>query len=196
MTAAHVHAEAQKPPLSAVGGRAALGELLRCARRQEWLTPIPGPSRPLLQIYGISEIEPAFIARSEVTGQCSLPSRGHRESRCATAGRTKITCCGLNEFQASPEGERSPEPGSDDWIYLCGTGCIILPFHPCPCFIPRPLQEIHGQFPVIRLQHAGDSSAGSADALSLQGTVTDELPEPQIQRRFADWAQSQGRAGR
>ena len=62
--------------------------------------------------------------------------------------------------------------------------------------MPRRLQEVHGQFPVIRLQHTGDSSASSAGTLWLQDTVTDELPEPQIHSHFADWAQSQGRAVR
>ena len=52
------------------------------------------------------------------------------------------------------------------------------------------------QVPVIRLQHTGDSAAGSAWALWLQDTVTDELPEPQIHSHFADWAQPRGRAGR
>ena len=46
---------------------------------------------------------------------------------------------------------------------------------------------------MIRLQHTGDSAAGSAGALWLQGTVTDELPEPQIHSHFADWAQPRGR---
>ena len=60
----------------------------------------------------------------------------------------------------------------------------------------RRLQEVHGQVPVIRLQHTGDSAAGSAGALWPQGTVTDELHEPQIHSHFADWAQPRDRTGR
>ena len=99
----------------------------------------------------------------------------------AGADCTEIACSGLTESQASRGGECSPDPGcgfqnSDDRIHVGGSGYITRPFHPCGTL--RRLKEVHGQFPVARLRHTGDSSAGSAGALRLQGSATDELPEP------------------
>ena len=51
-------------------------------------------------------------------------------------------------------------------------------------------REIHVQFRVAHLQHAGDSYAGRAGTLVLLEKVPDELPEPQVHSHFADWAQS------
>ena len=82
----------------------------------------------------------------------------------------------------------------DARIHVDCTGCITRPFHSCDML--QRLQEVHVQLRLARVQHTGDLYAGSTDTLRLLDTVPDELPKPQVHRHFADWAESQGQAGR
>ena len=52
--------------------------------------------------------------------------------------------------------------------------------------------EIHVQFRVAHVRHAGDSYTRSADTLVLLEKVPDELPEPQGHSHFAGRTQYQG----
>ena len=102
-----------------------------------------------------------------------------------------IAFSGLTEFYEA-RGGRSPESdyGFQNWtarIHVGCTGYITRPFHSRDML--RRLQEVH-------VQHTGDLYAGSADTVWLLDTVPDELPKPQVHSYFADWAESQGQAGR
>ena len=110
-----------------------------------------------------------------------------------------IAFSGLTEFYEARGGERSPESdcsfqNRDARIHLGCTGCITRPFHSCDML--QRLQEVHVQLRLARVQHTGDLYAGSTDTLRLLDTVPDELPKPQVHSHFADWAESQGQAGR
>ena len=106
-----------------------------------------------------------------------------------------VAFSGLTEFREARGASalRSPFAASKTGTTVftsAAPAALTRPFHPCDLL--RRSREIHVQFRVAHVQHAGDSYTGSADTLVLLDKVPDELPEPQGHSHFAGRAPYQG----
>ena len=106
-----------------------------------------------------------------------------------------VAFSGLTEFREARGASAllSPVCGFQNWddrIHVGCTGCAHPALSPLRSTAALS-REIHVQFRVAHVQHAGDLYTRSADTLVLLDKVPDELPEPQGHSHFAGRAQYQ-----